>query len=64
ETGMRTASLGPIGRNALRVVPFLSLFFTVNFSSALTLYWATSNVISLAQSVILRQPAVRQALRL
>ena len=80
---MRTANLGPIGRNALRVVPFLSLIFTVNFTSvmfhhcrhsrqcdtrfgfqALTLYWATSNVISLGQSVILRQPAVRRALRL
>lgn len=64
ETGMRTANLGVIGRNILRVVPFLSLFFTINFSSALTLYWATSNIISLGQSVILRQPAVRRALRL
>ncbi|CAF0751139.1 unnamed protein product [Adineta ricciae] len=64
ETGMRTANLGLIGRNALRVIPFLSLIFTINFSSALTLYWATSNVISLAQSVILRQPPVRRALRL
>ncbi|CAF1360777.1 unnamed protein product [Adineta steineri] len=64
ETGMRTANLGPIGRNALRVIPFLSLIFTINFSSALTLYWATSNVISLAQSVVLRQPSIRRALRL
>ncbi|CAF0791748.1 unnamed protein product [Rotaria sp. Silwood1] len=64
ETGMRTANLGPIGRNALRVIPFLSLFFTVHFSSALTLYWATSNVISLVQSVVLRQPSIRKALRL
>jgi len=30
----------------------------------LTLYWATSNIISLGQSVILRQPAVRRALSL
>ncbi|CAF2306685.1 unnamed protein product [Rotaria sp. Silwood2] len=64
ETGMRTANLGPIGRNALRVIPFLSLFFTVHFSSALTLYWATSNVISLVQSVVLRQPSIRQKLHL
>ncbi|CAF1249993.1 unnamed protein product [Rotaria sordida] len=64
ETGMRTANLGPMARNVLRAIPFLSLFFTVNFSSALTLYWAISNVISLAQSVILRQPSVRRALKL
>jgi membrane protein insertase Oxa1/YidC/SpoIIIJ len=31
---------------------------------ALTLYWATSNIISLGQSVILRQPSVRRALKL
>lgn len=30
----------------------------------MTLYWATSNIISLAQSVVLRQPAIRQALKL
>jgi len=35
ETGMRTANLGPVGRNALRVLPFLSLIFTVNFSSVI-----------------------------
>jgi len=64
ETGMRTANLGLIGRNVLRVVPFLSLIFTINFTSALTLYWATSNIISLGQSVILRQPTIRKALQL
>jgi len=64
ETGMRTANLGMIGRNVLRVVPFFSLFFTIHFSSALTLYWATSNIISLGQSVILRQAPIRRALNL
>lgn len=30
----------------------------------MTLYWATSNIISLVQSVVLRQPTIRQALKL
>lgn len=35
---MRTANLGIVGRNVLRAVPFLSLFFTIHFSSVRQLF--------------------------
>ena len=43
----------------LYLMPIISIAFTMQFPSALNLYWCTNNFISLGQSSLLRQPSVR-----
>ncbi|CAF0804350.1 unnamed protein product [Didymodactylos carnosus] len=48
ETGMRTTNLGPLGRNLMRAVPFVTLFFTCKFASNLGLFISSGCHIILA----------------
>ncbi len=48
----------------MRVIPVVTLLFIFNFPSAILTYWCTSNIISLLQVFILKQPLVRQYLKI
>lgn len=47
-----------------RAIPMITLLFTLNFESAILVYWCTNNFISLIQVQLLRMPAVRQFLNI
>ena len=44
------------------IMPVVSIPVMINFPAALNVYWLTNNVISLVQSRVVRQPAVRERL--
>ncbi|QSL64905.1 hypothetical protein MERGE_002209 [Pneumocystis wakefieldiae] len=51
-------------RTFFRMIILLTPFFTINFQSAVFCYWITSNIFSLGQGFMLRQPSVRHLLNL
>ncbi|XP_075067578.1 mitochondrial inner membrane protein OXA1L [Mixophyes fleayi] len=51
-------------KNVMRVMPLAVFAFTLNFPTAVFMYWATSNFFSIAQVALLRIPAVRQKLKI
>jgi len=60
--GNRMASMGPVGRVLMTLFPFALFPISLNFPSAITFYWFTTNVISIGQALVLRVPAFRTAL--
>jgi len=60
--GNRMATMGPMGRVMMTLFPFGLFPISLNFPSAITFYWFTTNVISIGQALVLRVPAVRTAL--
>ncbi|XP_034943447.1 mitochondrial inner membrane protein OXA1L [Chelonus insularis] len=61
KAGVDTPSLEAIGmmKYVILAVPVIILPFTINFSSAISWYWLSTNIYSLIQVLILRIPAVR-----
>ncbi|KAG5439469.1 hypothetical protein PCANB_002043 [Pneumocystis canis] len=51
-------------RNFFRIMILLTPLFTMNFQSAVFCYWITSNLFSLGQGIMLRNPAIRNFLNL
>ena len=49
---------------AMTVMPFILVPITMNFASAVSFYWLTTNLISLVQARILKLPACRKALNI
>ncbi|XP_074991364.1 mitochondrial inner membrane protein OXA1L isoform X1 [Calonectris borealis] len=62
ETGVASPGAGAV-RQLLRLLPLLFLPFILHFPTAVFTYWLTSNAFSLAQTGLLRVPAVRARLR-
>jgi YidC/Oxa1 family membrane protein insertase len=52
----------PMTKFMVNGLPFITFLFTMNFESAIVCYWATSNLISLAQVGIINRPRVRERL--
>lgn len=63
ESGVSSPHAGAV-RAVLRVLPLLFLPMTVHFPAAIFVYWLTSNTFSLLQTLLLRIPAIRSALRI
>uniref|UniRef100_A0A803YLM1 Membrane insertase YidC/Oxa/ALB C-terminal domain-containing protein n=1 Tax=Meleagris gallopavo TaxID=9103 RepID=A0A803YLM1_MELGA len=63
ESGVSSPHAGAV-RAVLRVLPLLFLPMTVHFPAAIFVYWLTSNTFSLFQTLLLRFPSVRSALRI
>uniref|UniRef100_A0A5K4FEN9 Mitochondrial inner membrane protein OXA1L n=2 Tax=Schistosoma mansoni TaxID=6183 RepID=A0A5K4FEN9_SCHMA len=66
ETGaeLRSGQTQPTIRVFSRALPVVGFLFVMNMPSALVWYWTVSNLVSLLQSVILRQRLVRSYLNL
>ncbi|CAH8435608.1 unnamed protein product [Schistosoma mattheei] len=66
ETGaeLRSSQVQPAMRVLSKGLPVVGFFFVMNMPSALVWYWTVSNIVSLLQSVILRQPLIRSSLNL
>ncbi|XP_072705314.1 mitochondrial inner membrane protein OXA1L [Ciconia boyciana] len=62
ETGVASPGAGAV-RQMLRLLPLFFLPFILHFPTAVFTYWLTSNAFSLAQTGLLRVPAVRARLR-
>jgi len=62
--GARLDQMGPKMKIAMTVMPFIIFPLTMNFPSAVTFYWFSTNIISVCQSQTLRIPALRQALKI
>ena len=58
--GARMDLMGPKMKVAMMVLPFLLFPITMNFASAVTFYWMTTNIISLAQTKFFRIPRMRK----
>ncbi|XP_074874648.1 mitochondrial inner membrane protein OXA1L isoform X2 [Buteo buteo] len=63
ETGVASPGAGTV-RQVLRFLPLFFLPFIIHFPTAVFTYWLTSNAFSLAQTGLLRVPAVRARLRI
>ncbi|KAI1888645.1 hypothetical protein AGOR_G00187280 [Albula goreensis] len=63
ESGVDNPNLRTM-KTVLRILPFAILPFTINFPTAVFVYWLSSNVFSLGQVALLRHPAVREKLRI
>ncbi|XP_069735298.1 mitochondrial inner membrane protein OXA1L isoform X2 [Phaenicophaeus curvirostris] len=61
ETGVSSPGSGAV-RQVLRLLPLLFLPFILHFPTAIFTYWLTSNAFSLAQTGLLRVPALRTRL--
>merc|ERR1712024_270904 len=46
----------------MKVMPIGLFFFVFKFPAALTIYWSTTNVISVVQASLVRTPALRKKL--
>ncbi|KAM6188372.1 mitochondrial inner membrane protein OXA1L [Sarcoramphus papa] len=62
ETGVASPGAGAM-RQVLRLLPLFFLPFILHFPTAVFTYWLTSNAFSLAQTGLLRVPALRARLR-
>lgn len=60
--GVNMDSMGPMGKTAMKVFPFVLIPMTMNFPAAVTFYWFCTNVISVGQGRFVRLPAVRKVL--
>lgn len=49
-----------INKFMIRFMPLIMFPFICNFSASILTYWCTSNIISLAQVVILKQEPIRK----
>ncbi|CAH2294532.1 mitochondrial inner membrane OXA1L [Pelobates cultripes] len=63
ESGVNNPNLR-IMKTVFRVMPLVILPLTMNFPTAVFMYWVTSNIFSLAQVSFLRIPYVRNKLRI
>ncbi|XP_064331508.1 mitochondrial inner membrane protein OXA1L [Phalacrocorax carbo] len=61
ETGVASPGAGAV-RQVLRLLPLFFLPFIIHFPTAVFTYWLTSNTFSLAQTGLLRVPALRARL--
>ncbi|KAM9251665.1 mitochondrial inner membrane protein OXA1L [Cariama cristata] len=61
ETGVASPGAGAV-RQVLRLLPLFFLPFIIHFPTAVFTYWLTSNAFSLAQTGLLRIPALRARL--
>ena len=62
--GARLDQMTPKMKMAMMIMPFFLFPITMNFASAVTFYWLTTNVISLCQAKFFRIPKVRKALNI
>jgi YidC/Oxa1 family membrane protein insertase len=51
----QTAMMDPTQAKVMQMLPFIFTIFTFTFPSGLTLYWVTSNVLSIAQQQIINR---------
>jgi len=51
----QTAMMDPTQAKIMQMLPFIFTIFTFTFPSGLTLYWVTSNILSIAQQQIINQ---------
>jgi len=58
--GAKMDLMGPKMKVAMMVMPFILFPITMNFASAVTFYWMTTNVISLFQSRFFKIPRMRK----
>ncbi|XP_053716186.1 mitochondrial inner membrane protein OXA1L [Synchiropus splendidus] len=63
ESGIDNPNLRAM-KAVFRIMPFVILPLTINFPTAVFTYWLTSNCFSLCQVALLRNPTVRQKLRI
>uniref|UniRef100_W5KUM4 OXA1L mitochondrial inner membrane protein n=1 Tax=Astyanax mexicanus TaxID=7994 RepID=W5KUM4_ASTMX len=63
ESGLDNPNLRAM-KTVFRIMPLVILPMTINFPTAVFVYWLTSNVFSLGQVALLRHPAVRKKLRI
>ncbi|XP_013365907.1 PREDICTED: mitochondrial inner membrane protein OXA1L isoform X1 [Chinchilla lanigera] len=63
ETGVQSADLQWM-RNVIRMMPLVVLPITIQFPTAVFVYWLSSNMFSLIQVSCLRIPAVRTVLKI
>ncbi|XP_054160946.1 mitochondrial inner membrane protein OXA1L-like [Oppia nitens] len=64
ESGVSKSAQSAVIKTFMRVVPCITLVFIWNFESAILMYWCTSNFISLCQVTLLKQPKLRQYLKI
>uniref|UniRef100_A0A0K2VAA6 Mitochondrial inner membrane protein OXA1Llike [Aplysia californica] n=1 Tax=Lepeophtheirus salmonis TaxID=72036 RepID=A0A0K2VAA6_LEPSM len=62
--GMNNDGLPPGFKKLLYILPLMSFPVMTQFPSALCVYWLTSNLISLVQTVLLKIPYVKKALNI
>merc|ERR1719340_425424 len=60
--GINTATMPGFMKKLMYIMPLVSIPVMINFPAALNVYWLTKNMISLAQSRIIKRPAVREKL--
>jgi len=60
--GMNTATLPPIMKKVIYLMPLISLPFMIQFPAALNLYWLSNNCISIIQASLLRNTTIRSKL--
>jgi len=60
--GVNLDTMPPIMKKLMYALPIVSIPVMIAFPAALGLYWVTNNFISLAQSIVMRKPAVRNYL--
>ena len=51
----QTAMIAPTQAKVMQMLPFIFTIFTFTFPSGLTLYWVTSNILSIAQQQIINR---------
>jgi len=64
DTGLSVASMSKWQKVFVYIMPVGSAFITMNFPSALGIYWCTANFYSLLLASLLKRPAVRQYFQL
>jgi len=60
--GMSAQGMGPLMKHGMKLLPFGLLILTVKFPAAITFYWFTTNIISVAQAKIIRIEGLRKVL--
>ncbi len=51
QPGAQTDSTASMNKSMMLMMPFMSLFFCMSYSSAFALYWVTSNVVATVQQI-------------
>ncbi|KAI8995914.1 60Kd inner membrane protein-domain-containing protein, partial [Gaertneriomyces semiglobifer] len=64
KSGGAAAMQSPTMKNVFRGFMVIAIFLTAKFPAAMFMYWVSSNIFTLLQSLLFRQPAVRRMLNI
>jgi len=62
--GMNTGAMGPVVKKLIYCIPPVMFFFVKDFPAAVTLYWCTTNIISVGQVKLLKTEYMRNMFKI